>query len=101
MLNGVPRLVVDDSQAIDDTGLPLVFWSPAVNASPSFGMFSPLSAIEVELANILRILQHEINRVAPPKTARILEVQPLRDRFLAESIGADLNGRADGSCLTA
>src|SRR4030095_5977939 len=97
MLDSIPRFCINHSQRVDYTGLPLVSWSPPVNASPSFGVLSPLPAIEIELTHIFGVLQHEIDRVRTPNAARTLKVEPLRDRLLTESLAVLLKDLAHDS----
>src|SRR5262245_4346122 len=94
MLDSVPRFGINDPQRVDHAGLPLIAWSPAVNASPSFRVLSPLPAVEIELTYIFGVLQHEIDRIRPPNTARTLTIEPFCDRLLAESLAVELEDLA-------
>src|SRR5499427_10371392 len=93
-LDGLPGLVVDDSQSLDHTRFPLDSGSPPVDASPGLRTLSPFPAIEVELAHILGVLQHEIDRVRAPRAPRIVQVKVFCDGFLPQAITEQLEDLA-------
>jgi hypothetical protein len=57
-------------------------------------MRDPLSAIEIEPTDVFGVLQHWIDRVRTPNTACVLQIEPLRDCLLAESLAVQLKDLA-------
>src|SRR5262252_8071403 len=85
-LDGCPGLIVDDSQGLDHAGFPLIPGPPSVDPSASFRVLSPLAAIELELAHVLGVLQHEIDRVGAPGASDMMQVELFRDSLFANAI---------------
>src|SRR5215470_11787881 len=98
-LDGLPCLIVDDPQGLDHAGFPLIPRPPPVDPSPSFRVLSPLAAIEVELAHVLGVLQHEIDRVGAPGASDMMQVELFRDGLFANAIAEQREDSVHDGCF--
>src|SRR5438093_10430097 len=90
MLDGVPGHIVDDSKGLRRDELPFFLRPPAVHLTTGLGILSPLASVEVESADVLRVLKHDKNRVRTPDLACGQAIQSLGNRLLAMAIREQL-----------
>ena len=78
VLDRCPEVVIDDTEILGLSDLPLLWWPPAIRATSGRRILNPLPAIEDEVSNVLLILKYQENRVGPPQTPVLLGIKVLR-----------------------